>query len=244
MPDVTGAAKRWDGSNTSTKTFWSGGDVMRKAMEIGGVIAALVLCGFGVAAIVMSANGHSTVRDNLAAQKIVGTPDMTPAAITAEAKKAGLNVNTLAIPSCSVAGKDVTSGSTARCFAQYMNIHALEATGGQLYSQMPRYATADGKGTNNPAQALTVKGQPVDNPARNVWVQETALATALNTSYMADQISLFGVVVGIALLITGFGFAILSIGGALRNEDSVLRHGLTAARSHGQQEDTAAAGSV
>ncbi len=45
---------------------------------------------------------------------------------------------------------------------------------------------------------------------------ETALTTALNTSYMAEQLSLFGLVVGVALLLSGFGFAILSIGGALR----------------------------
>jgi hypothetical protein len=63
----------------------------------------------------------------------------------------------------------------------------------------------------------------VDNPARNVWINETALATALNTGYMADQISLFGVVVGIALLLAGLGFGILAIGGALRNPDSALK---------------------
>ena len=113
----------------------------RKALEIGGVLTAIVLIGFGIAALVMGLNGRSTVQDNLAAQKIVGSPDMTPAAITAEAKKAGLNVSTITIPSCSVANKTINSGATARCFAQYMNIHALEATGGQLYSQMPRYAT-------------------------------------------------------------------------------------------------------
>src|SRR5438477_11854073 len=28
------------------------------------------------------------------------------------------------------------------------------------------------------------QGKPVDNPVRNVWVNETALAIALNTSYM------------------------------------------------------------
>ena len=197
----------------------------RKALEIGGIITAVVLVAFGIAAIVMGFNGRSTVKDNLAAQKIVGTPDMTPSAISAEAKKAGLNVATTPMPTCSVAGKTVNSGSTARCFAQYMNIHALEATGGALYSQMPRYATLNGKGTNDPAAALKVKGQPVDNPARNVWVNETALATALNTSYMADQISLFGIVVGIALLLAGIGFAILAVGGALRNPDSALKLG-------------------
>jgi hypothetical protein len=194
----------------------------RKAFEIGGIVTAVVLVGFGIAAIAMGFNGRSTVSNNLKAQQIVGSSDMTPAGITAEAKKAGLDTSKIAIPTCSVANKPVTNGSTARCFAQYMNIHTLEATGGVVYSLMPRYATANGKGTNNAAQALTVKGQPVDNPARNIWVQETALTTALNTSYMADQISLFGIVVGVALLLSGVGFAILSIGGALRNPEGVF----------------------
>jgi len=40
---------------------------------------------------------------------------------------------------------------------------------------------------------------------------------------MADQISLFGIVVGIALLLSGLGFATLSLGGALRAPDSALK---------------------
>ena len=48
------------------------------------------------------------------------------------------------------------------------------------------------------------------NPARNVWITETALTTALNTSYMAEQISLFGIAVGGAFLLVG-----LLIGGSL-----------------------------
>ena len=195
----------------------------RKAFEIGGLVAAVVLIAFGVGAVVLGLNGRSTVSSSLKLQKIVGTPDMTPAAITAEAKKAGLNTATIPIPSCTAANKVVTTGSTARCFAQYMTIHTLEATGGLYYSQMPRYASADGKGTNDAASAVTKNGAPVDNPARDIWIQETALTTALNTSYMADQIGLFGVVVGIALLLSGIGFAVLSIGGALRNPDSALR---------------------
>jgi hypothetical protein len=35
-------------------------------------------------------------------------------------------------------------------------------------------------------------------------------------SYMADQLGNFGIVVGIALLLSGFGFVILAVGGALR----------------------------
>jgi hypothetical protein len=45
---------------------------------------------------------------------------------------------------------------------------------------------------------------------------KTALATALNTSYMAERLSLFSLVVGIALLLSGIGFAVFTIGGALR----------------------------
>ena len=200
---------------------------MRKALEIGGMIAAVVLVAFGIATIVIGANGRSTVHSNLAEQKIVGTPDMTPTAIKAEAAKAGLT--NVALPTCTVAGKAVEDGKTARCFAQYMKIHALEATGGQLYSQMPRYASADGKGTDSEALAVKVNGKPVPNQAREVWVQETALSTALNTSYMAEQISVFGIVVGIALLLSGIGFGILAVGGALRNRDSALAH----LQSHG-----------
>ena len=194
---------------------------MRKVFEIGGIVAAAVLVAFGVAAIVMGANGRSTVRDSLKLEQITGTPDMTPAAIKAEAAKAGLP-SSIKLPTTDVAGKAIDNGDRARAFASYMRIHALEATGGVPYSQMPRYASPDGKGTNDPAKATTVNGRPVDNAARNVWVTETALSTALNTSYMAEQLALFGIVVGIALLLTGIGFGILAIGGALRNPETSL----------------------
>ena len=63
---------------------------MRKLFEIGGIVAAAVLVAFGIASIVMGMNGRSTVRDSLKLEQIVGSPDMTPAAIKAEAQKAGL----------------------------------------------------------------------------------------------------------------------------------------------------------
>ena len=192
---------------------------MRKVFEIGGFVAAAVLIAFGIAAIVMGVNGRDTVGNSLKQEYIVGTPDMTPAAIKAEAKKAGLDVSTLSFPSVSVAGKAIDNGTRARAFAGYMRIHALEASGGQTYAQLPRFLSADGKGTSDPAKALQKDGKPVDNPVRNVWVTETALTTALNASYMAEQISLFGIVVGVALLLSGIGFAILAVGGTLRNAE-------------------------
>jgi hypothetical protein len=206
---------------------------MRKVFEISGIFAAAVLVAFGVASIVMGVNGRSTVRDNLKLEQIVGTPDMTPAAIAAEAKQAGLPAS-LKLPTKGVAGKSIDSGARARVFASYMRIHTLEATGDLTYSQMGRYTAkpgaptklTDGHGGTNDTTAALVDPKtqrPVDNAARNLWVTETALTTALNTSYMAEQISLFGIVVGVALLLAGIGFGILALGGALRNESSALK---------------------
>jgi hypothetical protein len=205
---------------------------MRKFFEIGGVVAAAVLIAFGIAAIAMGANGRSTVNSSLKQEYLVGTPDMTPKAIAAEAKKAGLPAS-IKLPTVSVAGKTIDTGSEARAFATYMRIHALEATGGFTYAQMGRFQAlpntpksqlAIGGGTDNPQYAAIdpKTKQPVANGARNVWVTETALTTALNASYMADQISLFGIVVGVALLLSGIGFGILAVGGALRTPDTAL----------------------
>jgi hypothetical protein len=195
---------------------------MKKILEFGGVAAGVVLIAFGVAAIVLGFQGKNTVVSSLKAEQITGTSDMTPKGIAAEAKAAGLK--NVSLPTCSVAGLAVNSGGRARCFAQYMRIHALEATGGFVYAEMGMYQakpgapkaqlTPDGATDNTAYAALDPKThQPISNGARNVWVTETALTTALNTSYMADQLGNFGIVVGIALLLSGFGFVILAFGG-------------------------------
>jgi len=194
-------------------------DLIRKLFEWGGFAAGAVLIAFGVVAIVMGFSGRATVSDSLKQEKIVGSADMTPALIAKEAKAAGLtNVD---LPTVAVAGEQINSGPRARAFASYMRIHALEATGGYTYAQMGRFQAkpdapkaqlAVGGGTDNPQFALidTATKQPVANGARNLWVTETALTTALNTSYMADRLGLFGIVVGIALLLSGIGFIVLA----------------------------------
>jgi hypothetical protein len=179
---------------------------------IGGLVAAAVLVVFGIAAIVQGTDGRSTVNSSLAQESIVGTPTMSPSAIAAEIDKSG--VAGIEAPSCAVAGKPIEDGTSARCFAEYMRVDALMATGGKTYAQMPRFATKDGKGTNIEAQALTYpNGRPMDNPARQVWVTETALSNALNTSYMAQQVSLFGIAVGAAFLLVGLALAAFALGG-------------------------------
>ena len=202
-----------------TQVVRSKSDLMRKLLEWGGFAAGAILVAFGVVAIVMGFSGRATVADSLKLEKIVGSADMTPALIAKEAKDAGLTNVTL--PTVSVAGLAIDSGPRARAFASYMRIHTLEASGGFTYAEMGRFTAkpdapkaelAVGGGTNNPQFAMidAASKQPVANGVRNLWVTETALTTALNTSYMADRLGLFGIVVGIALLLSGIGFIVLA----------------------------------
>jgi predicted peroxiredoxin len=222
---------------------------MRKVFEIGGFIAAAVLVAFGVATIFISFQGNNTVNTSLKQEQITGTPDMTPTGIAAEvatARKAQsqlfqklnaagvkMTPSPIETPSCSVADKLISNGTQARCFAQYMRIHTFGSSSGLTYSQMGRYlATSNAPlkvtdglgGTNDPMYAqIDPKTQgTVSNGKRDIWVTYTALTTALNTSYMAAQMAMFGIVVGVALLLAGFGFGILAISGALRHPHSAL----------------------
>ena len=201
----------------------------RRLLEWGGFAAGAIMIAFGIVAIVLGFNGRSTVNDSLAQEKIVGSPDMTPSAIAKEAKQAG--VTNVDLPTASVANQAIDTGSEARTFSQYMRIHALEATGGYTYAQMgqfqakpgtPKSQLEPGGGTSNEKFAVTdpKTGGPAANGERTVWINETALSTALNTSYMADQLGNFGIVVGIALILAGAGFIILALGGALRRPDA------------------------
>jgi hypothetical protein len=205
--------------NRVTTAVGGKSDLFRKLFEWGGFAAGAILVTFGVVAILMGFSGRSTVSDSLKQEHIVGSADMTPALIAKEAKEAGLTG--IDLPTVAVAGKAINSGPRARAFASYMRIHALEATGGYTYAQMGRFQAkpdtpkaqlAVGGGTDNPQWAVrdTATKQPVSNGARNIWVTETALTTALNTSYMADRLGLFGIVVGVALLLTGIGFFVLA----------------------------------
>ena len=173
---------------------------MRRILEIGGVIAGVVLIAFGIAAIAMGVNARSEVRDAIAEQNITATPD------------AGEITDGKLEP-----GQAIKTGAQAKAFADVMEFHALESTEGKRYAEMGRFLTPSGEETSDEAAAAkTEDGRPVENGLRNLWVTETALSTALNMSYMAEQLALFGIVVGVALLLSGVGFIILALGGALR----------------------------
>jgi len=162
---------------------------MRKLFHYGGIAASIVLIAFGIGAVYMGIDGRGYVRDNLAAEQIVGTDDST------------------------IPGQKVDTGAEAQAFAKVMRKHTLEATGGQTYAQMGRYLDANGKPTNDEAAAAInpQTKKPVENGLRNMWVNETALTTALNTAYFAEQVATFAIVMGIALLLAGIGFGIVSL---------------------------------
>jgi hypothetical protein len=168
--------------------------------QIGGFVAGAVLIAFGAVAIYMGVDGRSTVRDSLKQEQIT-FPAADDPAVAKYAEQ--------------WAGEQVQTGDQARAFAQIMREHALEGSGGLTYAQMGRYLAkadpTDPAGTSELTAALTdEEGNPVPNRARDTWVTATALSNALNMSYMAEQLALFGMVVGVALLLTGVGLVILA----------------------------------
>jgi hypothetical protein len=185
-------------------------DQMSKLYVYAGIAASVIMIAIGIGAIVIGASGRSEVRDKIEVEQITGTPDMNPDDTRAAVEAAGIEAD---IPDCSVADERVDDGETAKCFADYMRIHALEDTGGLTYAEMPRFIGKDGEPTAEESEAAVdpKTGEPVSNPQRNIWVTETALATALNTSYFAEQVSEFSIVMGLCLLLAGIGFLVLTL---------------------------------
>ena len=182
---------------------------MSKLFQYAGIAAGIVLIAFGIGAVVIGLDGRDRVATELGREQIVGTPDST------------------------IPNQLVNSGSEAQAFAKVIRKHTLEATGGKTYAQMPQYIDASGKGTGDKAAAAKdpKTGAPTSNPARQIWVTETALTTALNTAYFAESMATFVAAMGGALLLVGIGFLVM----ALR----VFRQPSTAAQT--DREHTAAA---
>lgn len=182
----------------------------KRLWEIGGFIAGGLLILFGIVAIVLGVTAFTTTRDAIKDEGITFGAADDPAV----AKHAS-----------QWAGELVTTGDQARAFAKVMREHTLESTGGLTYAQMGRFQSAakpdDPAGTSDEAAAAKDEsGQPISNGARNIWVTETALTTALNVSYMAERLSVFSLVVGVALLLTGIGLVILAFAVFGRREPS------------------------
>ena len=162
---------------------------MSKLYIYAGIAASIVLIAFGAGSLYMGLDGRDQVRSDLAREQIVGTEDST------------------------IPGQKVDSGSEAQAFAAVIRKHTLEATGGQTYAQMGRFLDENGKPTSDEAAAAKdpKTGEPVENGLRNMWINSTALSTALNTAYFAESVATFAIVMGIAMLLTGTGFLVLTL---------------------------------
>jgi hypothetical protein len=171
-----------------------------KGLRIGGYVSGAVLIAFGIAVIALGFYGFNFTRDSIQQEGIVFGPIEDPA---------------VAEHAAEWAGEPVETGSQALAFAEIMREHTLSSTGGLTYAQMGQYQSAadpdDAAGTNDEsAAAKDENGNPIPNAARDIWVTETALTTALNVGYMAEMLSIFSIVVGIALLLAGAGFVLLA----------------------------------
>ena len=162
---------------------------MRNLLRYGGIAASILLIAVGIGSTVAGIQGRDRVQTELAREQIVGTPDST------------------------IPGQKVDTGAEAQAFAKVMRHHTLEATGGKTYSEMGRFLDKNGKPTNDEKAAATdpKSGKPVENGLRNMWVTETALTTALNTAYFAESVATYVIVTGIALLLAGIGFLVVTL---------------------------------
>jgi hypothetical protein len=163
---------------------------LKKSFRWGGYAASTLLVVLGVAMVVIGLVGRADVHDRLAAEKIVGTPDS------------------------SIPGEEVDTGSEASAFADVIRKHTLEATGGATYAEMPRAVFKDSGDPvpDEEADAALESGEAIDNPEREIWVTSTALSTALNTSFFAESVATFVIVMGVALLLIGVGLIVLTVG--------------------------------
>ena len=162
---------------------------MQRLERYGGILASIVLIAFGIGTIVVGVDGRDRVRDDLAREQIVGTPDST------------------------IPNEKVDTGKEAQAFADVTRKHTLSATEGKTYAELPRavYKKGGAPVPDEQAEAALESGEAMNNPLRELWLDQISLSTALNTAYFAESVALFSIVMGIALLLSGIGFLILTL---------------------------------
>ena len=62
-----------------------------------------------------------------------------------------------------------------------------------------------------PPRRIPKTGEPVENPARNIWISSTAFQSALNMAYFAENVAMFVMAMGGVLLLVGIGFLVLTL---------------------------------
>lgn len=137
----------------------------------------------GVGLIAVGLWGRLDVRRGLQRERIVSTPDATP-------------------PS-----RPVTSPRAARSMAEVIRENTLSATSGKTYGETPAYVDANGSPTDDRALAArdAVTGAPIESPEHALWIQSTALQTALMEAYLAARLAELTVALGATFVGVGTG---------------------------------------
>jgi hypothetical protein len=102
----------------------------------------------------------------------------------------------------------VTTATGARALAEVVRENTLAATGGRTYGETLAYLDADGLPTADRAEAAPdpLTGHPLESPEHALWVQSTAIQTALMQAYLTQRL---------AELTLGLGAILVGLGGGL-----------------------------
>ena len=105
-------------------------------------------------------------------------------------------------------GVPVTDAAAARSMAEVVRSNTLSAAEGRTYVETPAYIDAEGRPTADRGLAATdpLSGEPVESPEHALWVQATALQTALMQAYLAQRL---------AELTAGLGATFVAVGAGL-----------------------------
>ena len=105
--------------------------------------------------------------------------------------------------------KLVVRAGTARALAESIRTSTLEMTGGRTYSETPPYVGTDGEPTSDASLAAREDGteRPLENPHVALWLQATALQTALMQAYLAFRLAELTAGLGASFALVGAGLA-------------------------------------
>jgi hypothetical protein len=106
-------------------------------------------------------------------------------------------------------GTPVTDAAAARSMTEVIRDNTLASTGGKTYGETPPYVDAEGQPTADRELAArdALTGEPLENPEHALWIQSTALQTALMEAYLAQRLAELTVGLGAVFVGVGAGLA-------------------------------------
>ena len=150
--------------------------------------AGAVTLSAGVGLLGVGLWARADVRRALVRERIVSTPDAEPP-------------STL-----------VTNAAAARSMAEVIRDNTLSATGGKTYGEVPPYVDPEGRPTSDKSAAAqdSLTGEARESPEHALWVQSTALQSALMQAYLAQRLAELTAGLGVIFVGIGAGLAAAS----------------------------------